>query len=473
MGNLFVYRRRHHQSPDGFYGNGFHVRKNGSPYGYDQQTRRIGATANVNYTYDRRYFVDLTGTVEGSSRFGANNRTAPFWSAGAGWNLHREKFMQGVGAISNARVRLSYGTSGLQNFSPYQALRTYKNYTNVNYSGWNGSYLMALGNDELGWQKTNQVNFGFDLGFFDHRLEINFDTYKKVTDDLLADVTLPSAAGFTSYKANVGKVQNKGFELDLNGHLLRHTASGISWQAGVALRYNKNKIMKISDSLKALNDELLYDEEDAANPSFLFEEGRSINTIYAVRSLGIDPSNGKEIYLKRDGTLTNEWDAADQVACGVDEPSYWGTVSTLFRYKNLSLNAIFAYQWGGQSYNYTLADKVENIRPYQNADKRAYYDRWQQPGDEVLFKAISESSRYGANTTKATSRFVMDDNLFTLKTLKLTYDFDQQWVRDAGLNYFSVSVSTEDVFVSSSIKQERGWNYPYSRKFYTTLTVRF
>ena len=118
-----------------------------------------------------------------------------------------------------------------------------------------------------------------------------------------------------------------------------------------------------------------------------------MNTIFAVRSLGIDPANGKEIYLKADGhTLTYDWDAKDKVACGVTDPKVWGNFNTMIRYKGWTFNAIFSYRCGGQMYNSTLANKVENIHPINNADKRVLYDRWRNPGDHAKYKSVTAVS---------------------------------------------------------------------------------
>lgn len=208
--------------------------------------------------------------------------------------------MRNNNILNVARLRLSYGSSGSQAFNPYQALTTFKDYGNIYYKGWNGVYMMALGNPDLGWQTTKQLNVGVETELFGGRVRVNADVYHKQTDDLLSDITLPSSAGFDTYKANVGKVVNKGVELVLNAYLIRNTQREILWSVGGTLAHNKNVIKKISNSLDFLNSELM--KEEKANPSFLYKEGQSMNTIFAVRSLGIDPSNGQEIFVKQDGS---------------------------------------------------------------------------------------------------------------------------------------------------------------------------
>lgn len=441
--------------------------KGGKPKGSEGLSRRVGGILNLNYTYDRRYFVDVSGKMEGSSKFGSENRVAPFWSVGAGWNVHQEKFMEGNTIFNVARFRVSYGTSGSQNFDPYQAMRTFKYFGVENYHGFNGAYLLGLGNPELGWQKTKQLNVGVELELWRSRVKLNVDFYNKLTDDMLADITLPTASGFNTYKANVGQVLNRGIELSLNAYLVRNTESNIFWSVGGTLAHNKNEIQEISNSLEFLNESLT--KEDGVNPSFLFKEGQSMNTIFAVKSLGIDPSNGKEIFVKADGTQTYVWDAKDKVPCGVSDPKIWGNLNTMFRYKGWTLNAIFSYRWGGQRYNTTLANKVENNDPIRNADRRVLYDRWKTPGDRVMFKSVRDFS-----TTNATTRFIADENTLECTSVSLGYDWESKWLqRHLSLSYLTITAYGEDIFRLSTIKQERGINYPYARKFSLSLTARF
>lgn len=440
--------------------------KDGSPSGSESISRNIGAVFNARYTFDQRYFFDLNGKYEGSSQFGANNHFAPFWSTGAGWNLHNEKFMSEQKVIDLARLRVSYGVTGSQNFASYLSIRSYHDYGGQSSDGWYGVYLMAYGNPDLKWQTTRQFNVGTDLELFGRRLVISGDIYNKTTDNLLADVNIPISSGFTSYKANVGNVQNRGWELSLSGNIIRDAKNDLRWTVGFKAAHNSNKIKEISNSLKALNEQL--ESQNNYTPSFLYKEGESLNTIYAVQSKGIDPSNGKEVFIKADGTETYTWDSKDQVACGVAEPKIQGNFNTNVRWKGLSMTLIFGYRWGGKAYNNTLASKVENINPYSNLDKRVLYDRWQEPGDMATFKAINNQTN-----TYATSRFIFDDNTFYASSLNVGYEFPTEWTKkNLGISYLALQGYAEDLFYLSTIKRERGTDYPFARKFSLSLIFR-
>lgn len=440
--------------------------KDGRPTGSEATTRDVGILFNFRYVYDQRYFVDFNGKYDGSSQFGSNNHFSPFWSTGAGWNLHHEAFMQNQHIVDVARLRLSYGITGSQNFPSYLGIRTYQDFGGQSTEGWYGAYLLAYGNPDLKWQKTSQINFGTDIELLNRRVQFGLDIYNKITDDLLADVNLPLSSGFANYKANIGKTENRGWELNLSGQIIRDVENDLRWTVGVKAAHNSNKIKEISNSLQTLNDEL--SNQDKYTPSFLYKEGESMKTIYAVRSKGIDPSNGKEIFIKADGTETYTWDAKDQVACGVDEPKVMGTINTNVRWKGISVNLIFGYRWGGKSYNSTLANKVENIKPYQNADRRVLYDRWKEPGDVATFKGVRDNTK-----TYATSRFIFKDNAFYASSMNVGYEFPTEWTKKyLSLSYVALNGYLEDLFYKSTIKRERGTDYPFARKFSISLTVR-
>jgi TonB-linked SusC/RagA family outer membrane protein len=444
--------------------------KNGSPQSSDSYSRRLGSVLTLNYTYAGRYYIDLSGKIDGSSRFGVNNRMAPFWSSGIGWNLHNEAFLKDLTFINYLRGRASFGTTGSQNFNPYQARTTFQFYKDRTYQHWTGSYMIAMGNPDLQWQSTQQFNGGLEYGLFNNRWKFNADFYNKLTYGVLMDVNLPIAGGFESYKANMGKVQNKGFEISTSVFLIKNPKNDVSWLIGGSIFRNKNKVLKISDALDFLNEQINSNPEGYRNPSFPIKEGESLNTIFAVKSLGIDPSTGYEIYEKLDGTHTFTWDPKDRIACGVDEPEVWGNFNTMFRYKGLSLNVSFSYRTGGYKYNYTLVNKVENVDPWYNVDQRVYDDRWKQPGDQARFKSIL---LYYANTN-ASSRFVMKDNTLECRLISLAYEVNPQWLKkNFRLDFLSFGIYSENPFYLSSIKQERGTSYPFARNYSFSLTTRF
>lgn len=445
---------------------------NGKPQESEEYTRSVGFTGNVNYTYDFRYFADASFRMDGSSQFGTDKRFAPFWSIGLGWNLHNEAFLREDETINTLRLKLSYGETGSQQFSAYQAMRTFKYYLDDRYGNWGGAYLMGLGNEDLKWQVTDQFNVGTEIAILNSRLTAAFDYYIKKTTNLISALEITRATGFDSYMTNIGGVKNTGFEGSLGGYLIRDTERDIAWTLNGKIAYNKNEITKLSEEIKRQTEEYLQQDVDV---STLFYEGRSQNALYAVRSLGIDPSTGQEVFLDKNDQVVYEWKPSDKVYLGENTPLYRGNISTMFRYKNLTLNLSFAYHWGGVTYNSTLVSKVEMLRsaiPRQNVDRRVLTDRWGKPGDIAQYKKIPAAGKTDLQT-RASSRFVMKDRVFQLQTASVEYRFEDDWLKKAGVSHARVGLNMSDLFYISSVKRERGINYPFSRRVGASLSLMF
>lgn len=462
--------------------------KNGSPAGDEYTSRLVGFLGNLNYSYDERYLFDLSFREDASSQFGADKRWAPFWSAGLGWNLHNEHFMEGVEWLQQFKIRGSYGLTGSQNYDPYQAITTYEYLTGERYHYAVGAVVMAMGNRNLAWQRTLQQNYGVDVTLWKDRIDLSADYYIKTSKDVLTSVTLAPSLGFSSYMDNLGEVENRGYELSLRATLVRNQKSRIFWSVNGSLIHNENKLLKISNALKAYNEtqdkvsdtnsgDLDYGETMPAvsRPRVRYIEGASMNSIWVNRSLGIDPATGNELFVDRNGGIVSDWSSANYVIGGCTDPKVEGTFGTNFTWKGLSLNMTFRYRIGGQMYNQTLVDKVQDIDPRYNADKRAFEQRWQKPGDRVRFAAFSEDYS-GINVgyqTKPTSRFVEDYNYLELATLNLSYEFGMAKLQRCGIKRLKAMFYMNDVFHASNIKQERGIDYPFARNFSIGLQARF
>lgn len=441
----------------------------GKPTGTEGVSRTCGGLLSLNYSWDERFLFDANYRLTGSSEAGRDNRWGSFWSLGGGWNLHNEKFIKDLGFINRLKLRGSFGYTGSQGFSSYDAMPTFLYYSTYSYNGTVGSYIKGLANTGLRWQQKYDTNLGIDLNMFDNRLSARFDYYIANTKGMITDVTVPYTTGFSTYVANLGETQNKGWELYLNYAIFKKGRDYINVFANVA--HNKNKLKKISESLRAWNE--TQDKNQIANgtttPSVKYYEGCSMTAIWAVKSLGIDPQTGQEILVKKDGTVTYDYDTADQVVCGDTQPKYNGNFGFNGEINGWGFNITASYRWGGQIYNSTLVDRVENAKLQYNVDKRVLENRWQKAGDIALYKAITDQS-----TTYPTSRFVQDYNLFTMASLTLYYDFRNcKFVKNSFLERLKISAYTNDLFVISSVKTERGTDYPFARTFSLSAQVTF
>ncbi|MGJ1197171.1 SusC/RagA family TonB-linked outer membrane protein [Sphingobacterium spiritivorum] len=449
------------------------------PGGQNNISRRVSAFTSLNYTYDRRYLADFSFNVDGSTQFGARNRFAPFWATGLGWNLHEEKFMSGLstGVINRLKLRAGIGSTGSQQFPPFMGISTYRYSTTQDYLGMLGASLMGYGNESLKWQQTLKRNVGADVSLANDRITLRLDAYIETTNDLVLDINTPPSLGVDSYKENVGKLQNKGIEANLNVFILRDSKRSIFWSVFINGIHNRNRILEISNALKKINqqnDELLNPNKSSkqTRPRLRFEEGQSVNAIWAVQSAGIDPSNGQEIFIKRNGELTYIWSAEDKVIVGDALPKLRGNLGTNFNFKGLQLGIYFSYQTGGKLYNQTLADRLENANLLNNVDERVLLGRWKQPGDNTFFKGLADLDGFPFTTpTNVTSRFVQRDNFLDLESLSLGYLLPNRITAGWGLKNTRISFQTNNLFRLATIQAERGLNYPFARTFTFNLST--
>jgi hypothetical protein len=286
----------------------------------------------------------------------------------------------------------------------------------------------------------------------------------------LTDITVPPSLGFSSYKENLGQLLNTGYEFKVSYRCLVNTANRSSLNVYVSGASNTNTIQKISNSLQTLN--ATQDKLSATSnkPLVMFKEGQSLDAIWAVRSLGIDPSNGKEIFIKADGSLTNTWDVNDKVVVGNSQPKLFGVFGANYEYKGFTLGVACRYTTGSQMYNQTLVDRVENASLNYNVDKRAYYDSWKKPGDIALYRNIG----IYPTATYATSRFVQDLNEWDISSVNIGYDFYKfQWLKKVNVQRLRVMFNMNDLAQFSSIQIERGTSYPFAHVYSMSVFANF
>jgi TonB-linked SusC/RagA family outer membrane protein len=451
--------------------------KGGTPANSEGHTRLASFFASGNYAYDNKYLFDFSYRLDGSSQFGTKKKTAPFYSVGIGWNMHNEKFIKNLKCINMLKLRATYGEVGSVGFSPYQARDMYSYTKDSRYDGNIGLILEGLGNDNLKWQTTHMYEVGAQLGLF-NRIDASISVYKKTTEDMVLPLTTPPSMGFSTYIANLGRMRNTGYEISLRAFVLKSHNLNVSLFGTIT--HNKNKILAISSSLESFNKQV--DSGNGTSGSDYiqlthklltkYEEGQSTTAIYAVRSLGIDPMTGEELFLDKNGKPTWTWDADNKVVVGDTEPKIRGSFGTNIGWKGFYMNATFLYQAGGQVYNSTLVDKVENSNKYKNVDKRVLTETWQKPGDVVRYKA-NVTRRYAQVYTYASSRFVQDYNYVQLSSLSFQYEMPKKLIAPLKMESLRWSFNMSDVFYWSSVKRERGTSYPYCHTFSLGLRANF
>ena len=450
------------------------------PTSSENSTRLVGFLASLNYSFDNIYLLDASVRWDGSSEFGSDKRFAPFGSFGVGINIHNYEFMKNWGKLNLLKIRGTYGETGKVNFPAYVARTSFKILSDEWYKTGYGATLMALGNKNLTWETTKEYNIGVEIGLLQDLIYLDATYYRKKTVDLINDVTIPSSTGFTTYSDNIGEVENKGFELNFRSNIIRKENLFVALFANLA--HNENKILKISESLKAYNNSVdqHFKDNKESEPFLKYVEGGSLTSIFGMRSLGIDPATGEEIFLKRNGSQTKTWNSSEQVVLGNTEPDAQGTFGINVTWKQWSLYATFMYEFGGEAYNQTLVDKVEDANIYlHNVDKRVLTDRWQKPGDVKKNRKITIRDKKGALSipvTQPTERFVQKNNNLSLNSVTLGYSLqasDNRWLQTVGISMLRFEIGANELFYWSTMKAERGLDYPFARTMNFSLNLTF
>ena len=440
--------------------------ENGTPTYYETVSRSVNGYFNTGYSFDDRYLMDFSLRTSGSSVFGTSRKYNTTWSVGLGWNLHKEKFiMDHVAWIDLLKLRASIGNPGNQSFDSAQSLLTYSfQYGSMNYFGL-GAVLSQIGNPDLEWQITVDKNIGLDVTLFNKRFSLTADYYYKVTDPLLIKVSTPLSSGTSTYMTNAGEQVSQGLTASVSYYIFQNFEERFSWMVRANVRTQKTRINKIGNKLSTLN------ASGKGENTVRYYDGADPDDIWAVKSAGIDPSNGKELFYAKDGSYTYDFTYDDEVICGNTRPDVEGVIGSSLNWKGFSVSLNFRYQMGADVFNEALYNKVENISRSdlnKNQDKRALYERWQEVGDIVHFKDIASAA-----STPMSSRFVQTENVLTLESLYLGYEFYNGWIEKLGLSSLKLQFSMRDVFRASTIRSERGISYPFARSMEAGLSFNF
>lgn len=438
----------------------------GSPTYYENTSRSMNGYFNLGYSFDDRYLMDFSLRENGSSVFGASKRYIGTWSVGLGWNLHKERFIADhLTWIDFLKLRALIGNPGNQNFSSSKTLTTFNfQLASMNYFGM-GAVLNQLGNPDLDWQITLDKNIGIDMTLIDKRLNITADYYHKVTDPLLINISMPLSSGTSSYLTNMGKQISQGLTLSASYYIIQKLDQRFSWLVRGNLRTQKTKLDKIGNKLDELN------KSGQGHNTVRYYNGADPDDIWAVKSAGIDPSTGRELFYDKEGNYTYDFSYDNEVICGNTRPKIEGVIGTSLNYKGFSVSMNFRYQTGASVFNEALFNKVENISVSglnKNQDKRALYERWQNPGDKVRFKDIANAA-----STPMSSRFIQKENVLSMESVYVGYEFYEGWIKKIGLSNLKIQASMRDVFRASTIKSERGTLYPFARSLELGLSFNF
>jgi TonB-linked SusC/RagA family outer membrane protein len=460
---------------------GFPAGSNGNPrfaYGYKPNAaptasaglyRTLNVTFSGNYAYDDRYLFDLSYRLDGSTAFGNNKQFSPYYAVGTGWNLHKEQFLLDTKWINRLKLYGNIGVTGNQNYGSITSISVYDYNSNVNYNQFGqGLSLTILGNPDLAPQKTTQISLGLDFSMFNNRLSGYINAYNKKTDPLVVAVDLPSSTGVFAYPMNVGNLTYNGVEAKVSYAPIYKMDQRIVWMLTATAAMYKSKYGGFSNTLNSLN------TKQALDKTLLrFNDGYSAEAIWAAKSVGIDPTTGREVFVRKDGQYSFNYTEGDVQMVGNTVPKIEGVMTSNFSYKGFNFGVNLRYRFGADIFNNALYTKVENINFDNitlNQDRRALYDRWKNPGDVARFKGIAQTSTQGA----ISSRFVQRENTITAESINIGYTFERkEWMRKFGLSMLNVNAISNETFRISSVRSERGIDYPFARTVSLSLRASF
>lgn len=429
------------------------------------RTRSASFYMNGNYAYDMRYLFDFNVRSDGASVFGVNNPFSTTYSLGVAWNIHNEHFFKKNKYVNSLKLRYTYGNPGNQNVNAKLANNVYNYYTSYPNPFGLAAVVSQWGNQDLKWKRTRTHNFGLNALLFNTRLSLTLDYNIRKSDPELISVEQPTSTGVSSIPMNIGATDNRSFTVTVGADIIKR--KDFVWRMTANLLHTTTKYYNIGNALEKLNQ-----EGRASQTLIRYYDGASTTSLWAVRSLGIDPMTGNEVFLKKNGTYTFKWDSSEEVEVGDTTPDAQGNVGTTIRWKGFSFGMNFSYRIGGQTTLNTLLSKVENIGEQQikyNQDRRALHDRWQKPGDKAKFKRIDDTQ-----ATQMSTRFIADENTFQCTSLSIGYEnATASWLKTVGLSSIYFRMYTNNLFRLSTVKEERGLDYPFARSASASIGLRF
>lgn len=395
----------------------------------------------VSYAFDDKYLLSVNFRRDGSSKFGANQKYGNFPSVSAGWRMSSESFMRNLTAITDMKLRVSYGLTGNQN-----GIDNYAHISKVGlgalypFSGSviSGYYPLSLGNESLKWESTRQTDIGIDLTMFDSRLTVIVDAYMKRTSDALLNVNLPLSTGFPSGIQNFAKIENKGLEIEVITH---NTTGDFKWTTDANISFNRNKVIQIAGGSSAI----IYTGDIVRERGYVttIREGHPMSEFYGFQAAGVNPETGDLDYMKADGTLGSYLDMdadADRVVIGDPNPDFIYGITNNFSYKGFNLSVLLQGVYGNEIFNATRLE-LEAMEGYKNAAV-SVLNRWQNPGDITdMPRAVFASSI----NSEVSTRFVEDGTYLRVKNVTLSYDFKNDVLRKMQINNLNVFVSAQNL----------------------------
>jgi TonB-dependent starch-binding outer membrane protein SusC len=384
----------------------------------------------------RWLLLTLSGRVDGSSRFGVNNRYGFFPAVSAGWILSEEKFLKKVSVISFLKLRTSYGIVGNSEIGDFPQSGLYVG--DASYVGIGGQRPSQIGNPNLKWETNKQFDVGIDFGFFNNRLTGEIDYYNRRSEDLLLNVNLPSTTGFNTVVRNLGSLENTGVEIVLTS---QNIVGAFKWNTSFNFAANRGKVLNINGQIitGGIN----------ALPNRV-QEGQNIGVFFTPEYAGVDPANGDALFVKNvtnpDGTIdratTANYNEAQRIVGGDPNPKYIIGLTNSFSYKGFDLSVLFSAVLGNDVSVYGLGQYSMANAIYEDNQTADQQNRWQKPGD---ITRVPQPRYYQGNGNQASTRFIVDGSFVRLRNASLGYSIPKQLLSRVKLDRVRIYVTGQNL----------------------------
>jgi TonB-dependent starch-binding outer membrane protein SusC len=417
----------------------------------------------LRYNYAYKYIFSVTARYDGSSKFGANNKYGFFPALSAAWRISEEEFMKANKTISELKLKGGIGLTGNDGIGDFASLALFGG--GANYDGVSGIYPVQLANPDLKWETTMQISAGFEIGFMKDRILLSTELYSNNTKDLLFYKPLPPSSGYSSIAENVGKMNNKGFEIDLSS---LNIDRDWQWKTAWNFSLNRNKVIELHQG----------EEITVGRGNNLIREGEPMGVFYGLNYLGVDPSTGNIVYedVNGDGVINSN----DYVITGNPNPKFIGGLTNTLTYRKFELSIFFQYVYGNDIYNGTRL--FTEVSPTEDNQLVTVLDRWQKPGDITDIPRIGDGQRW-------TSRFIENGSFLRIKHITLNYNLNPS-IRDGNLmRHARVFVSVQNALTftpysgmdpdinyageSSTVMGTDFFTYPQSRTYTVGVSLGF
>ena len=404
----------------------------------------------VNYKFNNKYLATFSARVDGSSRFGDNNKYGIFPAGSLGWIISEEGFLEDNNILSFLKLRASYGITGNAQIGNYDHLGLFDA---EGYNGNSGLQPSQIPNPDLTWEKTAQTDIGFDFGIFNDRITGEIDYYYKKSTDLLLNVNVPGTSGFRTQTQNIGELENKGVEIVLNGSIL---TGELKWNSSFNIAFNQNKVLSLGET------DII--DDGSSRVMNVVKVGEPIGVFWGKEYAGVNSQNGDALFYVNDDdnpdATTNNFNEAEFIALGSPNPDFVGGFSNTFEYKNFDLNIFFQFVEGNKVHN--VGGVFQFAGDWFDNQQIDVVRRWQNPGD---ITDVPEA-RFG-NTNGGqgrSSRYLYDGSYIRLKNITLGYNVPSNTLNRLFLTSARVYISAVNLLTFTDYP---GWDPEVSADYLT------